>query len=116
VSVGQTYAVTARDDVDTAFTNGARMAYIIDNFGAMDLTNNSDQAAAVQIAVWDLSLDNHDPTFFALDSNGSYSSGDPNIFSVTFTSPVPEPATLVLFATTLLGFGALQRTRRGYLS
>jgi hypothetical protein len=63
VTDGQTYAVTPRNDLDAAFTNGARMAFVIDNFGAADLSSNPDQAAAVQIALWDLSL-NHNPTFF----------------------------------------------------
>jgi hypothetical protein len=47
------------------------------------LTNAPDQAAAVQLALWDLSLNNHTPTFFALDG-GFYDSGDPQVFSVSF--------------------------------
>jgi hypothetical protein len=96
VAAAQTYAVNSRDDVASAFTNGARMAYIFDNFGEGDLTNDPDQAAAVQLALWDLSLSNHDPMFFAQDPGGSYSSGDPNVFSVTFASSVPEPASAAL--------------------
>ena len=83
VSQFQTYAVTPRNDLATAFTNGSRIAYIFQTYGLSDLTNDPDQAAAVQLALWDLSLDNHTPTFFALDA-GSYDSGDPQVFSVSF--------------------------------
>src|SRR5262249_35761911 len=80
---GQTYAVALRTDLDSAFTNGARLAYIMAKYGEVDLTANPIQAAAVQIALWDLSLSNHNPTFFELDEDGSYSSGD-GAFRVAF--------------------------------
>jgi len=83
VSQLQTYAVTPRTDLAIAFTNGSRIAYVFRTYGLSDLTNVPDQAAAVQLAVWDLSLNNHTPTFFALDG-GSYDSGDPTVFSVSF--------------------------------
>jgi hypothetical protein len=101
---GQTYAVDGRGDVASAFTNGARMAFIFDTYGAADLSANPIQAAAVQIALWDLSLGNHDPQFFALDAAGTYSSGDPDIFSIDFKT-VPEPAAggVLLAGLVLLG-------------
>jgi len=81
-SVGQTYLVTPRGDLATAFANGGRMAYIFQTFGLGDLANSPIQAAAVQIALWDLSLGNHNPTLFGLDADGSYSSGDETVFRV----------------------------------
>ena len=48
----------------------AQMAYIFQQYGESDLSDNPDQAAAVQIALWDLSLDNHDPTSFAGHGRG----------------------------------------------
>jgi hypothetical protein len=86
VSAGQTYAVNPRSDLATAFTNGSQIAYIFQAFGQQDLTSSSDQAAAVQIAIWDLSLNNHNPTSFALDKDGTYSSGDENVFGVSLGS------------------------------
>jgi hypothetical protein len=47
VSPLQTYAVTPRNDLATAFTNGSRIAYIFQTYGLSDLTNDPDQAAAV---------------------------------------------------------------------
>ena len=86
VSVGQSYAVAPRDDLATAFANGSRIAYVFQNFGLQNLTGDAIQAAAVQIALWDLSLNNHNPTMFGPDADGSYSSGDENVFSVSFGS------------------------------
>jgi hypothetical protein len=86
VSVGQTYAVAPRDDLATLFANGSRIAYVFQRFGLQNLTSDAIQAAAVQIALWDLSLNNHNPTTFGPDADGSYSSGDENIFSVSFGS------------------------------
>lgn len=86
VSAGQMYAVNARVDLATAFVNGSRMAYIYENYGLQNLTSNPDQAAAVQIAEWDLSLNNHTPTSFVMDSDGTYSSGDEGVFNVSFGS------------------------------
>jgi hypothetical protein len=86
VSVGQTYALASRDDLATAFANGSRIAYVFQHFGLQNLTSDAIQAAAVQIALWDLSLNNHNPTTFGPDADGSYSSGDENIFSVSFGS------------------------------
>jgi hypothetical protein len=39
--------------------------------------------------------------FFAQDPDGSYSSGDPNVFNVTFASSVPEPASAALLLPSL---------------
>ena len=86
VSVGQTYAVALRDDLATVFANGSRIAYVFQHFGLQNLTGDAIQAAAVQIALWDLSLNNHNPTTFGPDADGTYSSGDENIFSVSFGS------------------------------
>jgi hypothetical protein len=83
VSAGQTYLVDLRNDLASAFANGSRMAFIYQNFGTQDLTNNADQAAAVQVAIWDL-MSNHSPTFFGPDPDGTYSSGDENVFNVDF--------------------------------
>ena len=85
VSAGQTYLVNLRNDVASAFANGSRMAFIYQNFGTQDLTNNADQAAAVQVAIWDL-MSNHNPTFFGPDPDGTYSSGDESVFNVDFGS------------------------------
>jgi hypothetical protein len=82
VSLGQTYAVAARGDLGSAFLSGSRMAYIFLTFGEFDLTGDPDEAAAVQLALWDLSLNNHDPTAFVRDADGTYSSGDEDVFSV----------------------------------
>ena len=109
---GQTYSVTPRSDVNTAFTNGAEMAYIMQNFGSTDLSSNPDQAAAVQIALWDLSLNNNNPTSFGPDADGTYSSGNEGVFKVSFAkATVPEPwsATLLLGAMLLLGVASLVR-------
>ena len=86
VSPDQVYPVTLRDSLDPFYANGDRMRYILEHFGASDLSSNPDQAAAVQIALWDLSLNNHDPTFFGPDVGGTYSSGDPNVFRVDLGS------------------------------
>jgi hypothetical protein len=85
VSNGQTYTVDVRDDLATSFANGSAMAYILEHYGLEDLTSNPDQAAAVQLDLWDLSLNNHNPTSMTL--NGSVlSSGDPEIFSADLGS------------------------------
>jgi hypothetical protein len=116
VSTGQTYPVNPRDDVQTAFVHGAEMAYIIDNFGSTDLSSNPIQAAAVQIALWDLSLNNNvNVTSFGLDPDGSYSSGDENIFNVRFSkAAVPEPSSVrsTLMAILLFGAASLMRRRK----
>jgi hypothetical protein len=86
VSAGQMYAVNARGDLATVFQNGSRMAYVYQTYGLQDLTNNPGQGAAVQLAEWDLSLNNHNPTSFVMDTDGTYSSGDENVFNVSFGS------------------------------
>jgi RHS repeat-associated protein len=86
VSVGQTFAVNPRGDLSSAFTNGSRMADIYQTYGLADLSNGPDQAAAVQLALWDLSLNNHAPTAFVKDADGTYSSGDAGVFKVSLGS------------------------------
>jgi hypothetical protein len=86
VTVGQTYSINARNDLASAFANGSRIAYVFQSYGLPDLTSNPDQAAAVQTALWDLSLNNHNPTSFGPDGDGTYSSGDPDVFKVSFGS------------------------------
>jgi hypothetical protein len=86
VSVGQSYTVVDRADLATAFANGSRIAFIFDDFGRQDLFASPDQAAAVQVSLWDLSLNNHNPTSFSQAPDGTYNSGDPNVFSVDFGS------------------------------
>ena len=102
VSTGQTYAVTPRGDLATAFVNGSRIAYVFQNFGLQDLTNHAIQAAAVQVALWDLSLNNHDPTTFGMDADGTYSSGDENVFSVSFGSN-PDASQIAALTAQYLG-------------
>lgn len=65
----------------------------------------------------EISFDAHDIYF---DVNGSWGFGDFSpyydeqsmILDVTLASPVPEPASMTLLATGLIGFGALRRRRR----
>jgi hypothetical protein len=96
-SIGQTYDVNPRSDLSTAFANGSRMAYIYQTYGVGDLSGNADQAAAVSIALWDLSLSNHNPTSLTQGADGSYSSGDPDIFKVSLGSN-PDKAQIAQLA------------------
>ena len=86
ISVGQTLSVYVSGNESTAFLNGSRMVYIYEMYGTQNLNSNPDQAAAVQLALWDLTLNNHNPTTFGLDADGSYSSGDESVYSITFNS------------------------------
>jgi RHS repeat-associated protein len=86
VSVRQTFATNVRGDLGSAYTNGSRMAYVFQTYGLADLSSNPDQAAAVQLALWDLSLNNHNPTSFGKDADGTYSSGDEGVFKVALGS------------------------------
>jgi hypothetical protein len=84
VADGQTYAVYLNNSLAPAYSNGAQMSYIYDTYGLTDLADNPDQAAAVQIAEWDLSINSHTPTTFVDDGAGVYSSGDPGVFNISF--------------------------------
>jgi hypothetical protein len=99
-SLNQTYDVYFENLAPT-FDHASRMAYIYENFGLGDLTSNPDQAAAVQISLWDLSLNNHNPTSFQQDSDGSYSSGDPEVFKVLLGSN-PDADTIAKLVDTYL--------------
>ena len=114
VSTGQTYAVTPRGDLATAFVNGSRMAYVFQNFGLQNLTSHAIQAAAVQVALWDLSLNNHDPTTFGMDADGTYSSGDENVFSVSFGSN-PDASQIAALTAQYLGASIGIMTTGGWL-
>jgi hypothetical protein len=83
VTVGQTYAVSPRNDLAAAFVNGSRIAYLFLTYGRQDLSTNAVQAAAVQLALWDLSLNNHTPATFGPNGGGGFDSGDPSVFTVS---------------------------------
>jgi hypothetical protein len=61
-------------------------------YGVQDLSGNPAQAAAVQLALWDLALNNHNPTSFTLQPDGSYSAGDGSVFDVRFNFPLDAAA------------------------
>jgi hypothetical protein len=113
-SVGESYAVNSRNDLSAAFSNGGRIAYIFQTFGLQDLTNNSVQAAAVQIALWDLSLSNHNPTSLVMDGDGSFSSGDPDVFSVSLGGN-PNTAQIVGLANQYLSTSVGATGQAGWL-
>jgi hypothetical protein len=116
VTVGQTYAVDIRNDVAGAFVNGSRMEYIYEQYGMQDLSGNPDQAAAVQLAEWDLLLNNHDPQSFSLDpgTTSVYSSGDPNVFSVDLGSN-PDAAKIAGLVDTYLKASIGAKTQGAWL-
>ncbi len=87
VSVGQSVSVYVSGNESTAYVNGSRMAYIYEMYGTQNLSGNPNQGAAVQLALWDLSMNDHNPTTFGLDADGTYSSGDESIYSVSFSNP-----------------------------
>ena len=85
VSQGQSYSVYVRNDLDSAFAAGNRIAYIYQTYGTQDLSSDPIQAAAVQVALWEL---DKDPTATSIQQNpdGSYSSSNESAFSVNFGS------------------------------
>jgi hypothetical protein len=91
-TLNTSFKVYVSGNENTAFVNGARMAYIYQMYGAQNLSANPNQATAVQFALWDLSLNNHNPTTFGVDADGSYSSGDQSVFSVKFGSAADAAA------------------------
>ena len=84
VGTGGTYPVAVEPNLAPTYLNAGPMAKIFQMYGTSDLSSNPNQAAAVQIALWDLSLNNHTPTYFVEDVDGTYSSGDESVFSVNF--------------------------------
>jgi hypothetical protein len=71
VSIGQTYAVDLRTDLATAFTHGSQMAALYYAYGTGNMAGDPDHAAALQLALWDLAINdaNHDP--FTFTTTGS---------------------------------------------
>lgn len=86
VGLGQTTSVYADADLSSDFANAGRMAFLYQTYGTANLSSNPAQAAALQLALWDLSLNNHNPASFLQDADGSYSSGDANIFHVALAN------------------------------
>jgi hypothetical protein len=97
VSVGQTYAVFTGSSASlhSTFSNGARMSQVFDFVnGSVAINpgksytvgghayNGNDYAAGIQLALWELSLNAHNPTGFT-KSGGVWSSGDPGVFHVS---------------------------------
>jgi len=69
-------------------TNGDRIGYLYHKYGSTNLAGNAVADAALQLALWDLSLTNHTPTSFGATTPGgsSYSSdpsGQPSVFTVS---------------------------------
>jgi hypothetical protein len=67
----------------------------------------------VQLAIWDLSLSNHNPTSFA-GSGGVYSSGDPDVFNVSLGSN-PNAAHIAGLVNTYLGSSVGATDQGGWL-
>ena len=104
INVGGTYPVAVQTNEATAYANGSRMAFIEQTFGRGAIT--TDQAVAVQIALWDLALNNHNPTYFKQDGS-VYDSGDPSVFSVANLSTNPaDTAEIVMLVNQYLGASA----------
>src|SRR5262249_22627859 len=96
------------------FLNANQMAYVFQQFGLSDLSGNPDQAAAVQTALWDLSLNNHTPTSFSIDPDGRYSSGDPNIINVDFKGN-PDAAAIAALTNSYLTGAVGAKNQNGWL-
>jgi len=115
---GQSYNVTVRNTLTVTngvgFVNANQMAYVFQQFGLSDLSGNPDQAAAVQTALWDLSLNNHTPTSFAMDADGTYSSGDESIFKVDFNGN-PDAAAIAALTNLYLTGAAGAQNQNGWL-
>jgi hypothetical protein len=66
VSIGQKYAVDLRTDLASAFTRGGQMAALYYAYGDGNMAGDPQHAAALQLALWDLAINdtNHDPFTF----------------------------------------------------
>jgi hypothetical protein len=82
--IGVPYTVTPVSSLSSVFgtLNGNEMAYLYSTYGTQNQTGNAINDAALQLALWDLSLANHNPTTFTQKSPGVYWSGD-NAFIVS---------------------------------
>jgi hypothetical protein len=103
VSIGQTYAVNLRADIATAFTHGAQMAALYEAYGKGNMAGDSAHAAALQLALWDLAINNtnHKPfTFTTTGGQIKTGDGDFNVsnFSADFTAISNDFQTYMNFA------------------
>jgi hypothetical protein len=116
VSVGNTYAVAVQPNLASTYVNAGPMEYIYENFGLPNLSNNPTQAAAVQVAEWDLSLNvpNRHSTQFIKDADGTYSSGDESTFSVNFGNN-PNAAAIATLVNQYLHISAGASNQGGWL-
>lgn len=97
VSDGQTYQVYAQGNLGSQFTAAGPVAYIYQNYGEQNLSSNPVQAAAVQLAIWEL-MQNPTAISFAQNADGTYSApGAEAAFSVSLgaNSSAPQIAALV---------------------
>jgi hypothetical protein len=63
--------------------NGNEIGYLYRTYGTQNLAGHTTDDAALQLALWDLSVDSRTPTSFSYDgANGSYTSGD-SLFAVS---------------------------------
>ena len=77
------YAVTPVS-LTSAFgqVNGNEIGYLYRTYGAQNLAGHATDDAALQLALWDLSVDSRTPTSFSYDAvAGAYKSGD-SLFEV----------------------------------
>ncbi|MBY0526875.1 MAG: FG-GAP-like repeat-containing protein [Gemmataceae bacterium] len=115
VTIGESWAVNFRNDLDAAFANGgARMADLFQQYGSADLTNNPILAAALQLDLWDLSLGGT-PTAFTQQVDGSYrSNGGGDVFLSVDLGSNPDTAMIVTLANDLLQQSSGASTRGGW--
>jgi hypothetical protein len=64
-------------------TNGNEIGYLYDKYGTTNLAGKATQDAALQLALWDLSVSSRTPTSFSYNTAaGKYTSGD-SLFGVS---------------------------------
>jgi hypothetical protein len=113
VSGGQSYGVTPRTDLASAFVNGPRIAWIYQTVGQVDLTNDPDEAAAAQAAIWEC-LPDHAADHFSQDTaGGTFSAGDPDVMNFDLSGIAAQDRDKIVAETDRLLKASLGMTTAG---